>query len=56
LHSRSRPQDLVAATEELCQALRDLRRDNPELFFGQPLERLYDRLESALASYYREKR
>jgi hypothetical protein len=40
-------------TEELCTALRKLRRNNPKLFFFTPHETLYYGLEAALNSFYR---
>jgi hypothetical protein len=44
--------DLVQSTEDLCDALRDLRREHPADFFGRPAETLYRSLESALDSFY----
>jgi hypothetical protein len=47
--------DLSITTERLCDSLRDLRRENPECFFGQPVEKLYRSLEAALDDFYRAK-
>jgi len=47
--------DLAITTERLCDSLRNLRRENPELFFGQPVEKLYQNLEGALNEFYRAK-
>ena len=44
---------LSIVIERLCDSLRNLRREDPDKFFGQPVERLYDSLEAALGSFYR---
>lgn len=55
------PQDLediphlCIVIERLCDSLRNLRRENPNSFFGHPVERLYDSLEAALSSFYHSK-
>ena len=45
--------DLCEMVERLCESLRELRRETPEKFFGQPVEALYERLEAALACFYK---
>lgn len=46
---------LCNVIEHLCDSLRKVRRENPEGFFGRPMETLYERLEAALSSFYRAK-
>lgn len=46
---------LSIVIERLLDSLRNLRREHPELFFGQPVEGLYTSLEAALASFYRSR-
>lgn len=46
---------LVDVVERLCSSLRELRAQAPESFFGQPVERLYDSLEAALACFHRSR-
>lgn len=46
---------LCESIERLCDSLRSLRRENPQLFFDHPVEGLLRRLESALESFYRAK-
>lgn len=47
--------DFVIATEELATTLRMIRRDNPELFYDLPAERLYRSIEDALDAYHRSR-
>lgn len=47
--------EIVTAVEDLCDSLRELRRDEPEKFYGHPVEDLYKSLENALWDFYRSK-
>jgi hypothetical protein len=42
--------------EHLCDHLRELRRENPDHYFGTPYENLYRSLDAGLDSFYHAKK
>lgn len=54
-HDITEIEGLCEVIERLCSSLRELRAENPDKFFGRPVENLYKSLEAALDSFYRSK-